>query len=73
MITFLFSLGGGVTKVLFVQDCYYYRGKRYDMANKVEALAPYLPTTARTVVLPYPAGRGGGGAAEGDRPGACVG
>jgi len=41
-------------KVLFVHDCYHYRGKRFDMAPKVNAIAASLPSVARTVVLEYP-------------------
>jgi len=62
-------LGQAQPKVLFVHDRYYYRGKRFDMAPKVDAIASFLPTTTRTVVLSYPSPPGGvGGAAEGERP-----
>ena len=47
-------LGQVRPKVLFVHDCYHYRGKRFDMVPKVNAIAASLPTAARTVVLEYP-------------------
>jgi acetoacetyl-CoA synthetase len=47
-------LGQVAPKVLFVHDCYYYRGKRFDMAPKVNSVARELASTKRIIVLDYP-------------------
>lgn len=50
-------LGQVKPKVLFVGDRYYYRGKRFHLAPKVDAIAASLRTTTRTIILDYPAER----------------
>ena len=41
-------------KVVFVHDRYYYRGKRHDLAPKINAISSALRAATRTVVLAYP-------------------
>ena len=53
-------------KVLVTTDRYYYRGRRHAMAPKLAAIAPRLPSVARTLVfdyLPSDGGADGGGGA----------
>ena len=47
-------LGQVNAKVIFVHDRYYYRGKRHDLAPKINAISSALRAATRTVVLAYP-------------------
>lgn len=48
-------------KVLFAADGYYYRGKAFDISDRIKEIVEELPSLKRVVIVPY-AGRGDPGA-----------